>query len=102
MPEPARGEGLHVRARTALGLAWDRFRPSILDRLAGIEAALDSGVTAQGERERLADDAHSLVGSLGAFGFPDESRTLRRVERLLAAPPAPRASEDAPVGAARA
>ncbi len=99
MPEPARGEGLHVRARTALGLAWDRFRPSILDRLAGIEAALDSGVTAQGERERLADDAHSLVGSLGAFGFPDESRTLRRVERLLADPPAPGTSEAARVAA---
>jgi HPt (histidine-containing phosphotransfer) domain-containing protein len=77
-----------VAAQVAARLAqlWQTSRPSILERLAVLQA---SGVTLQqdaqdGEaRNRGREAAHKLSGVLGVFGLPRGSEIAAEIEHVL-------------------
>ena len=79
-----------VAAQVAARLAqlWQTSRPSILERLAVLQA---SGVTLQqdaqdGEaRNRGREAAHKLSGVLGVFGLPRGSEIAAEIEHVLKA-----------------
>lgn len=70
------------------GLAsiWEKRRSLIEQRLVAIEAAsaaVDVGYCSPDLRAEAAEQAHTLAGSLGAFGLPSASIVARQVEAIL-------------------
>jgi diguanylate cyclase (GGDEF)-like protein len=72
-----------------LSAVWIEHRPAMLERVSLIERAL-AALTAGELQEPLRGDAqaaaHTLVGSVGTFGFALASQTARKLELELAAP----------------
>ena len=70
----------------ALAALWEKFKPSILERLDRLDetsAALASGSLDEERRRAAERDVHKLAGSLGSFGFGEGSRLARSAEVLL-------------------
>ncbi len=59
---------------------WDDARPRLLARVEALEA-LAAGPLAAPERERAYAEAHTLTGTLGAFGRFDASAAARAAEQ---------------------
>ena len=75
MPEAADLHG-------AIAALWDDARPRLLARLDALDSAA-SGPFGDGERDRASIEAHTLAGTLGAFGRMDASEAARAAERAL-------------------
>jgi Hpt domain-containing protein len=72
--------------QVALDGVWQRFYPSIVERVRRVEdgaAALAGGASAE-ERVALGRaEAHRLAGLLGTFGLPRGSELARSLERTF-------------------
>ncbi len=80
-------QGTGQRVATALAQVWERSRPSVLARLAVLEAA--AAAMEQGEypdelRQAAAREVHKLIGSLGTFGHGTGSRLAREIQPFFA------------------
>ncbi len=67
---------------------WLRFRDSIFEQVARIEAAAAASAQktlSEEQRAGALSDAHKLAGSLGTFGFPKAGEIARECEHLFAA-----------------
>src|SRR5262249_15796823 len=69
----------------ALAQVWEKFKDTILGRVAVLEQAtlapLDDNLDDE-LRQRALNGAHKLAGPLGPFGFPKGSQLARQVEEL--------------------
>jgi len=71
-----------------LSRIWEKTKDVTLRRITLIEDASSSvmcGALTPDQRARAASEAHKLAGSLGTFGFSEESRMSRTVEQILKA-----------------
>jgi DNA-binding response OmpR family regulator len=69
---------------------WERHRDKYLDRIATLEQAIAAtrlGTLSEDLRQQAQRQAHTLVGSLGSFGFMAASQLARQIEHGLAAMP---------------
>lgn len=88
--ESSASEGATVspadQARTAAISLWDKFKPSIQERLSYVEqaiAALEQGMLSENQRQAAIENAHKLAGSLGMFGFSNGSQLSKTLEQIL-------------------
>ncbi|QZZ19584.1 response regulator [Leptothermofonsia sichuanensis E412] len=76
------------QARAAAIALWEQFKPSILERVATLEQAVEA-LTAGNLPEELGRAAtaaaHKLAGSLGMFGFPAGTQLGQEIERWFQA-----------------
>ena len=89
MPEAADLQG-------AIAALWNDARPRMLARVDALDSAL-SGPFDDSARDHALIEAHTLAGTLGAFGRMDASDAARDAERALEA-----ADRDALASAVRA
>ena len=78
--------GKQTQARAAIAIAWEQYKASIMERLAVLEQAvgiLPTGILSDQHQQQAGQAVHSLVGTLGTFGFAEGSRLARELERLL-------------------
>ncbi|WP_373525109.1 response regulator, partial [Nostoc sp.] len=71
---------------TALTGIWERFNPRISDQVAVLEqavAAVSKNTFSQKLRTEAEQEAHTLAGSLGTFGFSKGSQLAKKIEHLL-------------------
>ena len=83
-PEPTPA----VENPTALNLSaiWKKHRESYLSRIAILEQAsiaLETGHLDSSLQQRALEQAHTLAGSLGSFGFGKASQQCRQIEQML-------------------
>jgi HPt (histidine-containing phosphotransfer) domain-containing protein len=74
--------------KALLARLWKETEAITLGRITVIEDASSSlmcGALTPDLRARAASEAHKLAGSLGAFGFSEESRLSRTIEQMLKA-----------------
>lgn len=65
---------------------WQECRQSYCDRLLIIETAvtaLEQGSLTPDQQQSAAQEAHTLIGSLGSFGLTEASHLSRQVQQLL-------------------
>ncbi len=75
-----------------LGPVWERFRPTILERVATLERAaseLANGSLGAELKAAAMRQAHDLAGTVGSFGYAEGSRTAHEVEVMLRDPADP-------------
>jgi hypothetical protein len=77
MPEAADLQG-------AIAALWDEARPRLLARVDALDSAA-SGPFDAAARDRGLIEAHTLAGTLGAFGRMDGTDAARAAERALEA-----------------
>jgi hypothetical protein len=77
MPEAADLQG-------AIAALWDDARPRLLKRVDALAEAA-SGPFGERERDRALIEAHTLAGTLGAFGKLDGTEAARAAERAIEA-----------------
>lgn len=73
---------------TALTGVWERFKPRISEQVAVLEqavAAISKNTLTQELRAKAEQEAHTLAGSLGTFGFGEGSAIAKKIEHLLPA-----------------
>ena len=70
--------------QAVIAAMWANARPRMLARVQALEAAVAADL-AQPERELALAQAHTLVGTLGAFGRPEASEAARDAEHALEA-----------------
>lgn len=71
--------------RSKLGTVWTRYKARVNDQIALIEqVAYQVDLTLQ---EQALQQAHTLAGSLGTFGFTEGSQVARSIEQILASCP---------------
>ncbi|MBW4520632.1 MAG: response regulator [Scytolyngbya sp. HA4215-MV1] len=76
--------------RNTLTQIWKRSRTRILERIRGLENALsDRSQLDQSTREQVIQEAHKLIGSLGAFDLAEGCRIAREIETLAQSPSPP-------------
>jgi diguanylate cyclase (GGDEF)-like protein len=71
------------QARAGAIALWDKFKPSILERLETLKQAVaevETGALSDDLRQAAIQSAHKLTGSLGMFGFLEGSRLSREIE----------------------
>jgi HPt (histidine-containing phosphotransfer) domain-containing protein len=68
----------------AIAALWDNARPRLLARVDALESAA-TGPFGEGERDRALIEAHTLAGTLGAFGRMDGTEAARAAERAIEA-----------------
>jgi DNA-binding response OmpR family regulator len=65
---------------------WERFKGKYSDRITVLEkavtACLEDSLTEE-LRQQAMGEAHTLVGSLGSFGFDEASRLSREIEQMF-------------------
>lgn len=76
--------------QTLLALAgvWDRFKERISEQIAVLEqaaAALLKKTLGAEQGQQAQQEAHTLAGSLGTFGFSEGSRLAKKIERIFQA-----------------
>ncbi len=70
----------------AVAGVWNRFKGRVIEQVTLLEQAAS---TAKGKglnqklQKQAQQEAHSLAGSLGTFGFPAGSKLARKIEQLL-------------------
>lgn len=82
--EPA--EPLKQQAIALLMKTWNRFKGRVSEQVSVIEQAvlaLQSHALTAELRQQARQEAHTLAGSLGTFGFPEGSRLARQIEQLI-------------------
>lgn len=65
---------------------WQEVRQIYCDRLSAIQqavAALQSQPLTPEQQQQAAQDAHTLVGSLGSFGLEEASQISRQIQQIL-------------------
>lgn len=70
----------------AIAGVWEKFQGRIDQQIAVLEqaaAALEQQTLSETLRQQAVQEAHTLGGSLGTFGFPAGSHLARSIERLL-------------------
>lgn len=70
----------------AIAKVWERMQGHVQGQVQTLETAIEaeqSGTLDPSLRQRALQDAHSLAGSLGTFGFADASAIARRLENWL-------------------
>lgn len=70
----------------AIASIWERFKPRVNDQIAILEQAalaLASNHLDPTLQQQAKQEAHTLAGSLGTFGFPAGSSQAREIEHLL-------------------
>ncbi|BAU10941.1 multi-component transcriptional regulator, winged helix family [Leptolyngbya sp. NIES-3755] len=75
-----------TQARSAIEKIADRFRVSLEQRIAVLEAAqrsLQTGSFTVQQRLTAQTEAHKLAGGLGTFGCAEASKTAHEIEQLL-------------------
>ncbi len=80
----------------ALRAIWQKHRAGALQRVARIEHAVEALTVAEPDeqlRVEASREAHSLIGSVGTFGFARASEAARELELELADPTPARAGE---------
>jgi hypothetical protein len=77
MPEAADVQG-------AIAALWDEARPRLVARVDALEEAA-AGPFGAAERDRALIQAHTLAGTLGAFGRMDGTEASRVAERAIVA-----------------
>jgi len=70
--------------QSAVEALWEDARPRLLKRVEALEA-IARGPFGEAERARGLVEAHTLAGTLGAFGRGAGSDAAREAERALAA-----------------
>ena len=68
--------------QAAIEALWGDARPRLLARVEALQAS-SHGELAGSERERAAVEAHTLAGTLGAFGRAAASAAARDAERAI-------------------
>jgi len=69
---------------TAIAGIWQRFQGRVDEQVKVLEAAAFSETSLTPELLRSAiQEAHTLAGSLGSFGFPNGTKLARKIEQLL-------------------
>ncbi|MGB3560332.1 MAG: response regulator [Geitlerinemataceae cyanobacterium] len=87
LPEPEVDETAEQQTQAAVLEAWERYKPSVMKRIATVREALGSLETqllSESLRAAAQQQAHKLAGSLGMFGFPEGSRLARDLEESFA------------------
>ena len=65
---------------------WQECRQSYCDRLALIQnaiTALQQGTLTEKQQQEAAQEAHTLIGSLGSFGLDEASKISRHIQQIL-------------------
>jgi DNA-binding response OmpR family regulator/HPt (histidine-containing phosphotransfer) domain-containing protein len=65
---------------------WERFKGKYSDRVTVLEQALAAAIDdslSEGLRQQAKQEAHTLAGSLGSFGFAEASRLSREIEQTF-------------------
>lgn len=83
-------DGDQTRQQTLMALAgvWERFKGRISEQVEVLEQALAALLKQTLDLElrlKAEQEAHTLAGSLGTFGFTQGSRLARQIEHLLGA-----------------
>jgi hypothetical protein len=73
-----------VDLQGAIAALWDNARPRLLARVDALESAA-TGPFGERERDRALIEAHTLAGTLGAFGRMDGTEAARAAERAIEA-----------------
>ncbi|NEQ27533.1 MAG: response regulator, partial [Microcoleus sp. SIO2G3] len=71
-----------------LSTVWERFKGKYSDRITILEQAVTQareGTFTKALQKQAVREAHTLVGSLGSFGFVEASRLSREIEQTLQA-----------------
>jgi PAS domain S-box-containing protein len=79
-------EQIRQQTWAAIEEVWQRFQPRLAEQLHVLEqaiTALESRSLYPELRQQAEQEAHSLAGSLGTFGFSRSSEIARALERLL-------------------
>jgi DNA-binding response OmpR family regulator len=77
---------------------WERVRDQYGDRITVLElavTALAEGKLTEALQQQAAREAHTLIGSLGSFGFAAAARLSREVEQSFKAEPSPNQTQAA-------
>ncbi len=95
------GESAIPDVRGAITGIWERYKDKYLARIAVLEdaiAALKQSNLTEELRQSAVREAHTLVGSLGSFGFENASHLSRQIEQTFKADltPNPGQIEDLP------
>jgi PAS domain S-box-containing protein len=80
-----------ARSQTLAAIAevWQRFQPRVCEQVAVLEqavAALSRHTLSEELRQQAEQEAHTLAGSLGTFGFEQASRLARLIEQQFQHP----------------
>ncbi len=79
--QPSREQTLRLVAKT-----WHRFKGRVSEQVSVLERATTAlrGRSLDPDlRQQARQEAHSLAGALGTFGFPEGSRLARQIEGLI-------------------
>jgi len=79
-------EGVQQQTLQAIAHLWEQFKGPVQSQLQRVEEAIAAsldGSLAEDLRQQAYQDAHSLAGSLGTFGFADASTQARTLEKWL-------------------
>ncbi len=83
---PETSEPTRQQTLSALAGLWERFKGRISEQVSVLEQATTALLNETLERELRAQaeqEAHTLAGALGTFGFPEGSRLARKIEHLF-------------------
>ncbi len=90
-PAPSSGTAAHQTQPPVvpeLTTIWERFKGKYCDRITILEQAVmrsREGTFTEALQQQAVREAHTLVGSLGSFGFVEASRLSREIEQNLQA-----------------
>ncbi len=82
----ASAEQVGQQTWAAIAEVWQRFKPHVDEQITVLEqavAALNHQTLSQELRQQAEQEAHTLAGSLGTFGFEHASQLARTVEQLF-------------------
>lgn len=86
LPSPTTQVSTSEQLDPELADIWQQAKAHILERLATIQAAIaaiETQTLTQQQRKAAHQQAHTLVGSLGALGLPYSSQLVRTVQQCL-------------------
>jgi PAS domain S-box-containing protein len=71
---------------SAIAQVWERFQVRVQEQITGLDQAIEAlanQALSLELQQQAEQDAHTLAGSLGTFGFPQASKLARELEQLL-------------------
>ncbi|GAB1544483.1 response regulator [Scytonema sp. NUACC21] len=75
-----------VQISPETALVWERHKQKYSDRMTVLEqavTALSQGNKSEELQQKALQEAHTLMGSLGSFGFAEASRLCREIEEIF-------------------
>lgn len=85
-PTVETGKQTAQQTLTALASVWNRFKERVSEQVEVIEHAATNSLNNLPDQElhaKAEQEAHTLAGSLGTFGFSEGSQLARKIEHLL-------------------